>query len=58
MVQGLAFARTGEVKSPYRESQTLVQGRLKVRTGETRTLYRGEAGMLEGRIEGVGSLAV
>ena len=51
MVQSLAFARTGEVKSPYRGSQALVQGRLKVRTGEKRTSYRGEAEPLEGRIE-------
>ena len=50
MVQSLAFACTGEVKSPYRGSQKSVQGKSNPRTGEFESPYRGAAEPLEGRI--------
>lgn len=47
----MGFARTGEVKSPYRGNQTLVQGRSSLRTGEIESPYRGEAEPMKGSIE-------
>ena len=51
MIERRAFARIGEVKSPYRGNQTLVQGRSNLRTGEIESPYRGETEPLEGSIE-------
>jgi len=47
----MGFARTGEVKSPYRGYQTLVQGGSSLRTVEIESPYRGAAEPIEGSIE-------